>query len=67
MPDQPNIMDTHRPKVPVASNRPTFIILGILLIILILLGAYYFLQREGKSRSNPTDGHTALLLDSVPA
>jgi hypothetical protein len=56
-------MDTHSPKIPVATNRPTFIILGILLVVVILLGAYYFLQREGKSRSNPTDGHTELLLN----
>jgi len=67
MPDQPNLMDTHRPKVPLASNRPTFVILGILLIVIILLGAYYFLQREGKSRSNPTNGHTELLRRGTPA
>ena len=45
----------------VTSNRPTLIILGILLIILILGGAWFFLHREGKARSNPTDGHTALV------
>ena len=45
---------------PVNTNRPTFLILGILLVILIMVGAWFYLHREGKVRSNPTDGHNAL-------
>jgi hypothetical protein len=56
---------SHENPVPVITprtNRPTFLILTILLVILILLGAWFFLHREGKARSNPTDGHTELWL-----
>ena len=48
------------PRIPVTSNRPTFLILGIALLIVILFAVFLFLHREGKSRSNPTDGHTEL-------
>jgi hypothetical protein len=33
----------------------------ILLIVLILTGAWFYLHHEGKSPSNPTEGHTSLL------
>lgn len=57
---------SHENPVPVTTNRPTFIILAILLIVLILTGAWFFLKREGK-RSNPTDGHTELVLPGAIA
>jgi hypothetical protein len=52
--------------VPVTTNRPTFIILTILLIVVILALTWFYLHREGK-RSNPTDGHTELVLPSARA
>ena len=57
----------HKPVVRPVSNKPTGIILTLLLIALILVGVWLFLQREGKHRSNPTQGHTSLVSRSVHA
>ncbi len=53
------------PRISPTTNRPTPYILGILLLVLILAGVLWYLMREGKHRSNPTDGHTALITQTA--
>ena len=55
------------PRISPATNRPTPYILGIVLLVLILIGAWWFLRREGSHRSNPTDGHTSLQMPAASA
>ena len=57
----------HEPTVRAPTNRPTAVILGILLIVLILVGTWVYLQRQGKARRNSTQGHTALIQHSASA
>jgi hypothetical protein len=52
---------TKVPRISPTTSRPIPIILGIALLVLILIGIAYYLLREGKHRSNPTDGHTSLV------
>lgn len=59
MPNQPRILPPF--------NRPTWVILGVVLFIAIVMGVYLFLQREGHRGGNPTQGHTELLTRTASA
>ncbi len=57
----------HQGQGSQTTNRPTLYILGAVLLLLILAAIFWFLMREGKHPSNPTDGHTSLVTHSVAA
>ncbi len=48
-------------RISPTTSRPVPYILGIALVVLILVGILWYLMRQGKHPSNPTDGHTALI------